>query len=122
MPDVAALVSLLRLATKDRSQLVLENIAPRHRLAVYKRSVGRPNIRDRDRIFWLTLMRVLREWREALVMVQPDTVVRWHRRSFQGEAAWMRLVAEGGHSRGARPCDGSRARRRNRTRALRVGR
>ena len=41
MPDIAALVALLRLATKDRSQLVLENIALRHQLAVYKRSVGR---------------------------------------------------------------------------------
>jgi hypothetical protein len=51
MPDIAALVALLRLATKDRSQLVLENIALRHQLAVYKRSVGRPNITDRDRIF-----------------------------------------------------------------------
>lgn len=79
MPDLAALVSLLSLAAKDRSQLVLENIALRHQLAVYKRSVGRPNINDRDRIFWLTLMRVLKEWREALVIVQPDTVIRWYR-------------------------------------------
>lgn len=79
MTDLVALVSLLHLAAKDRSQLVLENTALRHQLAVYKRSVGRPNITDRDRIFWLTLMRVLREWREALVIVQPTTVIKWHR-------------------------------------------
>ncbi len=41
MPDFAALLSLLRLALKDRQQLVLENIALRHQLAVYKRSVKR---------------------------------------------------------------------------------
>ncbi len=54
MPDIAALVALLRLATKDRSQLVLENIALRHQLAVYKRSVKRPRTEDRDCIFWFT--------------------------------------------------------------------
>ena len=44
MPDLAALLSLLRLALKDRQQLVLENIALRHQLAVYKRSGKRPRI------------------------------------------------------------------------------
>ena len=59
MPDLAALLSLLRLALKDRQQLVLENIALRHQLAVYKRSVKRPRIEDRDRFFWLAVMRML---------------------------------------------------------------
>ncbi len=74
------LVDLHQLAVKDRTQLALENIALRHQLAVYKRSVTRPNIKDGDRIFWLTVMRMLKEWRQALVFVQPDTVVRWHRK------------------------------------------
>ena len=83
MPDLAALVALLRLATKDRAQLTLENIALRHQLAVYKRSAGRPNISDRDRIFWLTVMRILRRWRDALVIVQQATVIKWHRNGFR---------------------------------------
>ncbi|MEM6673042.1 MAG: hypothetical protein AAF726_09360 [Planctomycetota bacterium] len=83
MPDLATLVSLLPLPGRDRFQLVLENIALRHQLAVYTRSVGPPNTRDRDRIFWHTLMRVLPEWREALVVVQPGTVIRWQRRGFR---------------------------------------
>ena len=49
MPNLALLVDLLQLAVKDRTQLALENIALRHQLAVYKRSVQRPNIRDGDR-------------------------------------------------------------------------
>ncbi len=65
MPDLSLLVNLLQLAVKDRTQLALENIALRHQLAVYKRSVKRPNIKDGDRIFWLTMMRMLREWRNA---------------------------------------------------------
>ena len=83
MPHLAQLVALLRLAAKDRAQLALENIALRHQLAVYKRSVGRPSIRDSDRIFCLTVMRVLKEWREALVIVKPESVIRWHRRGFR---------------------------------------
>jgi len=54
MPDLSLLVNLLQLAVKDRTQLVLENIALRHQLAVYKRSVKRPNIKDGDQIFRLT--------------------------------------------------------------------
>ena len=57
MPDLPLLVNLLQLAVKDRTQLALENIALRHQLAVYKRSVKRPNINDGDRIFWLQLER-----------------------------------------------------------------
>ncbi len=83
MPDFPLLVNLLQLAVKDRTQLVLENIALRHQLAVYKRSVKRPNINDGDRIFWLTVMRMLKEWRQALVFVQPATVVKWHRKGFK---------------------------------------
>ena len=44
------IVNLLQLAVKDRTQLALENIALRHQLVVYKRSVERPNINDGDRI------------------------------------------------------------------------
>ncbi len=43
-----------RIVVKDRTQLALENIALGHQLAVYGRSVKRPNINDGDRIFWLT--------------------------------------------------------------------
>ncbi len=68
---------------RGRPKLALENIALRHRLAVCKRSVKRPNINNGDRIFWLTVMRMLREWRSALVFVQPDTVIRWHRKGFR---------------------------------------
>jgi hypothetical protein len=45
--------------------------------------VGRPNITNRDCIFWITVMRMLREWRNALVIVQPATVIKWHRNGFR---------------------------------------
>jgi hypothetical protein len=78
-----------QLAVKDRTQLALENSALRQQLAVYKRSVKRPNINDGDRIFWMTIMRFLREWKEAVVIVKPETVVKWHRKgsSTTGDAS-----------------------------------
>ncbi len=76
MPDLALIVTLLGLAANDRQKLVLENIALRHQLAAYKRSVKHPNINDGDRAFWLTVIRMLNEWRQALVFVQPGTVIR----------------------------------------------
>ena len=78
----------MQIAANDRSQLVLENIAHRRQLADYRRSVGRPNITDRDRIFWLTVTRMLREWRVAPVIVQPATVIKWHRNGFRHYWRW----------------------------------
>lgn len=46
MPDLSLLVNLLQLVVKDCTQLALENIALRHQLAVYKRSVKRSNVKD----------------------------------------------------------------------------
>ena len=73
MPDLPILITLLQLVLKDRTQLALENIALRQQLAVYKRTVKRPKIEDRDRIFWLSVMRMLKEWKAALVSVRVVT-------------------------------------------------
>jgi putative transposase len=59
--------------------LVLENLALRQQLTAMKRTANRPRLERGDRLFWLALMRVWSNWRTALVLVQPDTVVRWHR-------------------------------------------
>src|SRR5262245_56577379 len=55
------------------SQVALENIALRQQLAVFTREKKRPRLRDRDRLFWITLQRLWRDWRSALVFVQPDS-------------------------------------------------
>src|SRR5438132_3351065 len=64
-------------------QLALENLALRHQLAVYKRTTTRPKLRTTDRLFWVWLARVWAEWRQPLVIVTPDTVLRWQRRRFR---------------------------------------
>ena len=67
------------LACPGHHELVLENLALRQQLSALKRTTKRPHLRRRDRLFWIVLARLWRNWRTALVLVQPDTVVRWHR-------------------------------------------
>jgi putative transposase len=70
-------------------QLALENLALRQQLAVYKRAVTRPPLRTTDRLFWIGLARVWTGWRQSLVIVPPDTVLRWQRRRFRDY--WTKL-------------------------------
>jgi transposase InsO family protein len=71
--------------------LALENLALRHQLAVYKRTAPRPKLRTTDRFFWVGLARVWAGWRRPLVIVTPDTVLRWQRRRFR--EYWTKLSA-----------------------------
>jgi len=64
---------------KSRNQLALENLALRHQLEVLQRNAKRPRLKPSDRTLWAVLSRVLPDWRRHLTVVQPDTVIRWHR-------------------------------------------
>ncbi len=69
-------------ALRARSDLVLENLALRQQLPLYKHVLTRPVLRPVDRAFWAVLSQVWNRWREALCVVTPGTVVRWHRAGF----------------------------------------
>jgi putative transposase len=71
-------VRALMLALRGHRELVLENLALRRQLAAFHRTT-RCRVRPGDRLFWMTLARTWRNWRTALIVVQPDTVIRWHR-------------------------------------------
>jgi putative transposase len=68
---------------KLNSRLAIENLALRQQLAVMKKSIRRPKIRRRDRLFWVILSRLWFGWENALILVQPGTVIRWHRKGFK---------------------------------------
>ncbi len=76
------LLRLLPLLCGAHRHVALENLALRHQLAVYKKTVTRPKVRRSDRLFWVALSRVWAGWRQALVIVSPNTVLRWQRRRF----------------------------------------
>ena len=78
-----SLLAVLSSAVKPRRDLVLENVALRHQLAVLTRSARRSRLQRWDRLLWIVLHRLWADWKEALVLVQPATVVRWHREGFR---------------------------------------
>jgi len=80
---------------KDREQLVLENLALRHRIQVLKRRKKRPNLRTCDRLLWVSLKRLWPNWKTALVMVQPETVIGWQRTAFRAFWRWKSRVKNG---------------------------
>ena len=69
-------------------QLALENLALRQQIAVLQRSVNRPHLKNRDRLFWVLLSRVWTDWAKTLTLVKPETVIRWHRKCFRLYWTW----------------------------------
>jgi putative transposase len=69
----------LRSMLKSRQSMALEIIALRHQLDVLQRNAKRPRLNPSDRALWAVLFHVLPDRRRHLTIVQPDTVVRWHR-------------------------------------------
>ncbi len=82
------LLLLLLTLLKSRRSLALENIALRHQLEVLQRNAKRPRLNPSDRAFWALLSRFLPDWRRHLTIVQPDTVVRWHRAGWRIYWRW----------------------------------
>jgi putative transposase len=83
MKLLTAIRWLFRLLVLSRSQLALENLALRQQLAVLSRERPRTALRRRDRLFWVCLSKLWSGWRSALVLVQPETVIRWHQQGFR---------------------------------------
>src|SRR5215831_4356121 len=81
-------ISSLPLATltdlgRSKSDLLAENALLRQQLIVLKRQVKRPTFTRTDRILLVLLARLVRTWKQALIIVQPDTLLRWHRELFR---------------------------------------
>jgi len=80
----------------SRSALAAENLSLRQQVAVYKHTVKRPKLRPRDRIFWVLLSRLWANWRSALAIVQPETVIKWHRQGFKLYWRWKSRAGKRG--------------------------
>src|SRR6266487_6622659 len=93
---LVALRSLVLICRGHRA-VALENLALRQQVAVFKRAARRSQRRHRDRLFWILLAKAWRDWRTALIVVHPDTVVRWHRQWVRRQ--WARRSARTGPGR-----------------------
>src|SRR6266852_9217845 len=67
---------------RTRRWLLLENLALRQQLAALKRRHPRPRLTALDKFFWVFTRRFWSGWKQALIVVSPETVVRWHRSGF----------------------------------------
>jgi len=83
-PVTATLVtSALADITRSRTDLIAENVMLRQQLIVLNRQVKRPQLTNADRIRLVLLARCTQFWQRALLIVQPDTLLRWHRDLFR---------------------------------------
>jgi hypothetical protein len=72
----------------SRLALATEILVLRQQLVVLNRTVKRPKLRRRDRLFGVSLSRLWKDWREALIIVKPETVIKWHREGFRLYWRW----------------------------------
>jgi putative transposase len=93
---VIGLWTFCRAVLFGSAAIALENLALRHQLLVLQRSVVRPRLSRWDRVFWVWLSRVWASWRSSLVIVQPATVLSWHRRGFRLYWRWKSRPNPGG--------------------------
>ena len=100
LPVLAAAASA---AFKSQAALHFENLALRHQLGVLRRSLKRPKLTASDRIVWAWLCEVWFDWRSALTIVKPETVIAWHRKGFR--LFWTWRVRHGQAGRPAVPKD-----------------
>jgi putative transposase len=83
-PETTSLLLLtLTDLARSKSELVAENALLRQQLIILRRQVKRPACTKRDRTLLVLLARMVRTWKQALFIVQPETLLRWHRQGFQ---------------------------------------
>ena len=88
MSLVLALLGALRAALRTHTDLALENLALRPQVVLLRRYSMRPRFGRLDRGFWMWLSKRWSGWREALHVVRPKTVIRWHRQGFRAFCTW----------------------------------
>ncbi|HEY6406525.1 MAG TPA: integrase, partial [Ktedonobacteraceae bacterium] len=80
---------------RSKSELIAENALIRQQLIILQRQVKRPACTKTDRILLVLLARLVQAWQQALLIVQPDTLLRWHREFFR--LYWKRKSKAASH-------------------------
>jgi putative transposase len=78
-PTTSLLLGTLADLTRGKSELLAENALLRQQLIILRRQIKRPVYRKTDRFLLVVLARMVRSWKQALLLVQPETLLRWHR-------------------------------------------
>jgi putative transposase len=88
---VALCFGILVRLFRERRSLLLENLVLRQQLVALKRRHPRPSLGPFDKLFWVIARRVWSAWKQSLIIVTPETVVRWHRGGFR---LYWRLISK----------------------------
>ncbi len=75
--------------------VALENLVLRHQLQVALRTNPTPRLRSPDRVLWVWVRRLWPSWSDHLLIVRPETVLRWHRRGWRLYWTWKSRTAPG---------------------------
>src|SRR5215471_15847679 len=98
LPSLTTLFGTLSSMFRSRAALKLENLALRHQIGILQRCARkRPKLTSWDRLLWVWFCRTWSDWRSALAIVKPETVVAWHRAGFR--LFWTRKVRRGQRGR-----------------------
>ena len=81
---------------RSRNKQAIVELALRQQLAIYAQKRSKPRLTPLDRVFWVALARFWPGWRDPLVIVKPDTVIRWHRMGFR---LYWRAISKPGPGR-----------------------
>ena len=94
---ILSLLCSIRQGFRTRAAIQAEILALRHELLVLQRSARTHKMRltASDRFLWVWLSRLWREWRSALLIVKPETVIAWHRRGFRLYWSWKSRHPQG---------------------------
>ena len=95
-PSSGIVPGLVSDLTRSRSELLTENALLRQQLIVLRRCAKRPKILRHERCVIVALAAVTRTWRDALLLVKPETILRWHRQGFR--LFWKRKSRAAGAS------------------------
>jgi hypothetical protein len=94
------LVGIMGLRSQPKALLIADNLCLRQQLLVLQRRMPRPRLEDADRRFWILACRWFSGWRSSLLIVKPETVLRWHRQGWR--TYWRRRSGRTGRP-GRRP-------------------
>jgi hypothetical protein len=90
MPRTLRLLFVLFVrSARSRRDLMLENLALRQQLAVLQQKHPLPRLAPSDKLLWVILRWLWPGWQRALILVQPETVVRWHKVGFKLYWKWL---------------------------------
>lgn len=95
LPFILSLIAAARVFFQSRTDTAVEVLALHQQVAVLKRRRPRPPLRPLDRLFWTLLRATWSRWKDALVIVKPETVVGWHRAGFRLYWRWKSRRRDG---------------------------